>query len=251
MDAFEACCHYKETTKTKKSKFILLHNNLTGNLVLVSASLKEKTDKRWSLQDVFEKVFTFQSETVQLVGFKFFMAHFTDDPEVNALTNLLFHQNLGQLESRQLKELMRRIDDYTVKDEEMNMGTISTLLKWDGLILLSSDLSYNDVNLSKEGSFLIAAFIQKPEVLSPGYSQAIDYHFLRLFKDGWYECLGTKVAKKEAKFDNQFLIEDPLEVPKLLNMSNFDFVGYFLVSRDVEIYDSALRSFHFEGIKSK
>lgn len=57
-DAFEACCHY-ETAKTKKSKFILLHNNLTGNLVSVSASLEEKADKRWSLQDVFGKAFRF------------------------------------------------------------------------------------------------------------------------------------------------------------------------------------------------
>jgi len=77
-----------------------------------------------------------------------------------------------------------------------------------------------------------------------------DYHFMRYFKDGWYERSGDQIRKRpDAPKDIPFP-KDDVEMRKSFDLSNFfQFVGYYVVPTTVVLSDKIGRKYILEHHK--
>ena len=85
-------------------------------------------------------------------------------------------------------------------------------------------------------SFLIAAFLQKIDKNNAdlGY---FDYHFLRFFKDGWYESLGNTISKRKDLPSSDLVSIQFEDVESYFEMTEYTFVGYYLVPFELSLSD--------------
>ena len=170
---------------------------------------------------------------------------------INSFTQIFYDRNVDQLDLKQLTEFIEMLDDYEVNKKYINPVIVYNLLIWDGLIPLLPNKDYSEIDISMDGSFLVAAFLEKCAIQQGDYDPYIDYHFLRLFQDGWYECLSPDIKKRNCSLNPSMLTLDPTEVRNGFGKDNFDFIGYFLVPSTVRIFDCYCQEFIFESIKSK
>ena len=128
------------------------------------------------------------------------------------------------------QELYRFLtEEYKISDEKMEPLKIGQLMETDGLIRIENLDKLNEENLKEYsddfGTFLIAAFSKEGN----------DYHFLRLFSDGWHERFGEIVQR----FEKDDLFDQGVK----------DFIGYFIVPVEANITDGIGRKFVLESRK--
>ena len=141
------------------------------------------------------------------------------------------------------------LEEHKVIPERMIPPIVDSLLKLDGLIRvypLDSSPSYEkeilkapDFESMGFGSALIAAFCKEND----------DYHFVRLFDDGWYERHGDIIQKRPGAPEGipTGSCED-IQIAFYPGREK-DFVGYFVVPNTVTVVDGIGRKFIFESHK--
>ena len=136
--------------------------------------------------------------------------------------------------------------EYKVHPHKMNPQVISNLLETDGLIkaypLTDEQIISLQIPLDCFGNFLIAVFV--------GGSPEPDYHFVRLFNDGWYERSGDIIQKRRQAPDGVPQDIDPNRVRETFYPDGEkEFVGYFIVPITVSVVDGIGKKFIFESRK--
>lgn len=112
-------------------------------------------------------------------------------------------------------------DNYKIPYEYMQPEIIRGLLIMDGLIPVTKDLNSTQCDF---GDLLIAAFVYDKQ----------DYHFARLFSDGWYERNADKYIK----------LDQPIEGKEE------GFIDFFIVPTTVSVVDEIGRKFIFESLQT-
>ena len=134
----------------------------------------------------------------------------------------------------------------------MTPEIMTHLLKMDGLIkVYPSPPSFSLAQTKKIndfGTFFIATFCKKKD----------DYHFLRLFSDGWYERDGEYIKKFESRNldKNRLPLGKSEEIakkfyppPNTKEQERKNFAGYFLVPLSATVCDKYGKKFNIESHK--
>ena len=176
---------------------------------------------------------------------------------VRFIKSYFFSKEIGAVLSSEedLKELKNLLlNDYQIIPERITPQVMSNLLKLDGLFMVYPEMrgieeeekketldDHKDSRVVDFGSSLIAAFCKKND----------DYHFLRLFSDGWYERdrQGNNV-RKCANISGDIPMGSVEEIRNVFyKKSEKDFVGYFIVPTNINVVDGLGRKFIFESHK--
>jgi len=192
-----------------------------------------------------------------LPSFRDILARFSErDDRLRTFVRSYFGEELEEFFSSEphLDEMRHLLfEEHKIIPERMVPPTVESLLKLDGLIKVypldsppsaaegaaTETPTAPDFESMGFGPTLIAAFCREND----------DYHFVRLFDDGWYERHGD-------------VIQEHPSAPNGIPTGNYediqaafypgrekDFVGYFVVPTTVAVVDGIGREFIFEAHK--
>ena len=160
-----------------------------------------------------------------------------------------FEKGFSQMDDGEFKQLYSfLVDGYEVDDNKLTKSVFMNLLRLENFVkVFPNDQNEILPHLSNEiviNTTLMAAFLTKPQ------KKVRMYHFLRFFKEGWYECLGDEVLLKGQC--NKILFDTNDMIEKYFQYENeMDFCGYYLAPPGTEMADKIGRIFTFESHKMK
>jgi hypothetical protein len=168
---------------------------------------------------------------------------------LNKFTQAFFGKPFEDLEQTEITLLM----DFLTKGYQVPENTpylsrevTDRLLQLDGLIKIYPECDKRDLSDCEFGRVFLAAFVNPKS----------DYHFMRYFKDGWYERVGDQIRKRPnmqaeipfPKNDKEILLGfKSLENEN--DLEDFQFVGYYVVPTTVVLADKIGRKYILEHHK--
>lgn len=155
-------------------------------------------------------------------------------------------ENLEKTESTLLMDFLTKGYQVPENTPYLSREVTDRLLQLDGLIKIYPECDKRDLSDCEFGRVFLAAFVNPKS----------DYHFMRYFKDGWYERVGDQIRKRPnmqaeipfPKNDKEMLLGfKSLENDN--DLEDFQFVGYYVVPTTVVLADKIGRKYILEHHK--
>ena len=168
---------------------------------------------------------------------------------LNRFVSSFFGKGFDSLEAPEQTQLLQFLTGpFQVHEKYLNIEVTCRLLELDGLIHVLPVDGVVDTSNFGFGTILLAAFVNPKD----------DYHFMRYFKDGWYERVGEEIRKRPHVSESQiFWIRNQEEMLQAFSskdngndLEGFDFVGYYLVPTTVVLADRIGRKYILESHKT-
>ena len=166
----------------------------------------------------------------------------TLEDKVNRFTESFFGKVFGALDNPENTEFHNSLSNfYQVpnRQEYMNPVVLNRLLVLDGLVKIYPNCDNSDFTNLPFGSVLLAAFVGKNNE---------DYHFMRYFRDGWYERVDDieKNHNVQGIPFSQNLNEITEAFGESIARRNLSFVGYYIVPHNISLLDGTGKPFVLE-----
>ena len=177
------------------------------------------------------------------------LAKFPDQNKLNKFTQAFFGRSFENLEKDEITLLMDFLTKgYQVPENSpyLSREVTDRLLQLDGLIKIYPECDKRDLSDCEFGRVFLAAFVNPKS----------DYHFMRYFKDGWYERVGDQIRKRPnmqaeipfPKSDKEMLFSFK-SLENNNDLEDFQFVGYYVVPTTIVLADKIGRKYILEHHK--
>ncbi len=162
--------------------------------------------------------------------------------DIDHFARTVFNKTFNGLNTEEKTTFLKFLTtSFQIPPELMNSERLDAQLRLDGLIPIHNA----NVDKYEAGTHLLAAFV------SPGN----DYHFMRFFKEGWFERKGDILRLRgHIQPDKLFPIADKDSFQRNFcsnengnDLSSFEFVGYYLVPPNAQLADKVGRNYILEG----
>ncbi|NGX50662.1 MAG: hypothetical protein K1060chlam2_00511 [Chlamydiae bacterium] len=193
-----------------------------------------------------------QSETAVIIGIMNSNTNAKIIGLIESFVEVYYNKNLLKFSNshEDFEDLVKLLfTGFEIDKKKMIPKVMTGLLLLDGLKKI--DFS-TELKMKRDecpfGTFFIAAFSKIND----------DYHFCRLFQDGWYERNGANIESyKTGTGEKQKKLvgipvgtQEEIKARFCLGRKNMEFIGYFLVPVNAQIVDTFGRTYFFESQKT-